>query len=257
MAPQTVFARHEIKYLVTRDEKSRIIAAMQGRMRPDEYGRSTICSVYYDTPTKMLIRRSIESPIYKEKLRLRSYCTASDGDTVFVEIKKKFKSTVYKRRVGVELHSAEAWLSASLSPPRTGIRPDKSQIMNEIDFFLSRYDGLAPSIFISAEREAFYAVDDREFRITFDDNILWRNTDLTLSAGIGGDTLLPDGMVLMELKAGGAFPLWICHLLSDEGIYKTKFSKYGTAYKNLYAAEYLHLHNEGEHSHDINLQGAF
>lgn len=35
-----------------------------------------------------MIRNSIEKPIYKEKLRLRSYGTPSADDKVFIELKK-------------------------------------------------------------------------------------------------------------------------------------------------------------------------
>lgn len=236
MPIQNVFARREIKYLISHEQKSHIMAAMEGRMMPDEYGRSTVCSVYYDTPDKLLIRRSIESPIYKEKLRMRSYGTAKAGDKVFVEIKKKYKHVVYKRRVRLELCEAERWLSGTPPERKADIKSTKAQIMNEIDFFLKRYNNLEPSVFISAEREAFYGTDDRQFRITFDDNILFRDTDLSLDAQIYGQPILAPGTVLMELKSGGALPMWVCRLLSEEGIFKTRFSKYGTAYRNSIAA---------------------
>jgi hypothetical protein len=69
--------------------------------------------------------------------------------------------------------------------------------------------------------------------VTFDDNILWRDYDLDFSKGsYGMDTLLPDE-VLMEIKTEGAIPLWMVKLLTDNHIYKTTFSKYGTAYQML------------------------
>ncbi|MBQ8249278.1 MAG: polyphosphate polymerase domain-containing protein [Clostridia bacterium] len=237
--PQTVFRRQEFKYLITHAQKEKLLSLMDKYIVPDEYGRSTVCSIYYDTPTSMLIRRSIESPIYKEKLRVRSYGRVNKDDTVYVEIKKKFKHIVYKRRVGIPLGSAERWLSGDVIERAENIKPRTAQIMNEIDFFISRYSPLEPAMFISAEREAFYAANDREFRITFDENILSRSTELSLSSDIYGTPILPDGMVLMELKSGTSLPLPICHALCDEGIFKTKFSKYGTAYKNALAEKYI------------------
>jgi len=251
MAIQNVFRRHEIKYLVTSEQRKRITDAMTKYMVPDEYGRSTVCSVYYDTPDKLLIRRSIEGPLYKEKLRVRSYGTAKDGDRVFVEIKKKYKHVTYKRRVGLELREAERWLSGTPPERTSDIKPSRAQIMNEIDYFLSRYNGIEPSVFISAEREAFYAKDDHEFRLTFDDNILWRDTELSLSSDVYGAPLLEAGTSLMEIKVGAAYPLWICRLLSEEGLFKTKFSKYGLAYKSTLAAEYLF---KGETENDGDFQ---
>ena len=46
-----------------------------------------------------LIRASLEKPAYKEKLRLRSYGVTEPGGEVFLELKKKYKGIVYKRRI--------------------------------------------------------------------------------------------------------------------------------------------------------------
>jgi len=99
MKIQTNFNRYETKYLITKNQQETILKAIGERIKPDEYGKSTICNIYYDTPDYLLIRRSMESPLYKEKLRLRSYGVANKRTPVFLEIKKKYNSVVYKRRV--------------------------------------------------------------------------------------------------------------------------------------------------------------
>lgn len=223
MAYQLVFKRREVKYLVSRDDVPRLKEAMLERMRPDEHGRSTLCNVYLDTPDHLLIRRSLEHPLYKEKLRVRSYGVATADSPAFIEIKKKYKSTVYKRRVATTQQAARDYLLG-------GVRLPDSQVVREIDFLLERYANLEPAVFLSYEREAFFATDDREFRITFDDNVLWRDHDVSLAAGIGGEALLPEGRVLMEVKAGGAYPLWATRMLSEFQLYPGTFSKYGRAY---------------------------
>ena len=73
MAFQTVFKRYELKYMLTLAQKEKIVAQMAPYMKLDKYGRTTIRNIYYDTDTYLLIRRSIEKPAYKEKLRIRSY----------------------------------------------------------------------------------------------------------------------------------------------------------------------------------------
>ena len=88
-------------------------------------------------------------------------------------------------------------------------------------------------VFLSYEREAFYSKDRSDFRVTFDDTILCRQEDLSLESEAYGTPILPEGMVLMEIKCSGGIPLWMTHVLSEEQIYKTSFSKYGTAYKTL------------------------
>ncbi|MBQ8508404.1 MAG: polyphosphate polymerase domain-containing protein [Clostridia bacterium] len=230
MTVQKVFARHEVKYLITKAQRALIEERMEPYMRPDEFGRSSICSLYCDTPDSLLIRRSIESPIYKEKLRLRSYGRAGDEDTIYIEVKKKFDSVVYKRRVGMKQSDAmEALASCSM--------PGSDQISREIDFFLKRYGSLKPAMTIIGDRQAFYAKDDHEFRVTFDENIRYRADNLTLNAPPDGIALTDSDTILMELKAGGAIPLWMCRLLSEQKIFKTSFSKYGGAYRQIHSKE--------------------
>ena len=69
--------------------------------------------------------------------------------------------------------------------------------------------------------------------MTFDDHILCRQSNLSLESDVGGNLILDEGLVLMEIKCSGGIPLWMTEVLSKERIYKTSFSKYGTAYQTL------------------------
>lgn len=227
MASQTVFKRYELKYMLTPQQKERVLAAMAPYMALDKYGRTTIRNLYYDTDTYLLIRRSIEKPAYKEKLRIRSYHRADADDTVYVELKKKYKHVVYKRRIALPNGEATAWLAGESHPQPT------TQIAEEIDYFCAFYGTLCPTVFLSYEREAYYAKDGTDFRVTFDDTILCRQEDLSLTSEVYGTPILPDDRVLMEIKCSGGIPLWMTAVLSREKIYKTSFSKYGTAYRTL------------------------
>jgi len=227
MAAQTVFKRYELKYLLTYAQKETVLDAMRPYMSLDKYGRTTIRNLYYDTDTYLLIRRSIEKPVYKEKLRIRSYSRASAGSTVFVELKKKYKHVVYKRRISLPNREAMVWLSGKKHCNQY------TQIANEIDYFLELYGTLHPTVFLSYEREAYYCKDGGDFRVTFDDNILCRQNNLSLDSEVWGTEILPEGKVLMEIKCSGGIPLWMTQVLSKERIYQTSFSKYGTAYRML------------------------
>lgn len=225
MSYQMIFQRYELKYLLTPKQKMEVLQTMEPYMAIDQYGRTTIRNIYFDTDTFRLIRRSIEKPAYKEKLRLRSYQRAMDQDPVFVELKKKYKSVVYKRRL--VLPQAQAMDCLCTGKPL----PVDSQIAQEIDYFCSYYKKLSPTVFLSYEREAFYALDGSDFRVTFDENILARRKDFSFEKGIYGIPLLPAGMTLMEIKTSGGIPLWMVRCLTENKIYKTSFSKYGTAYQ--------------------------
>ena len=225
---QCVFMRYELKYLIDREQKEAVLRAMREPMQPDRFGRTSIRNLYYDTPNYRLARRSIEAPCYKEKLRVRSYARVTDADdTVFVELKKKYQSVVYKRRLPLPEGEAMHW-----TKPR-----DDSQIAEEISSFLSFYRELRPVVFLSYDREAFAGEND--LRITFDENIRFRQTELSLRVDPWGTQLLPPDMTLIEIKCGGSYPLWLAHVLSENRIYKTSFSKYGRAYQTIFQEEAL------------------
>ena len=240
MAYQAVFKRYELKYLLTREQKARVLAAMEPHMALDRYGRTTIRNLYFDTDNYRLIRRSMEKPAYKEKLRIRSYQLAGPDSTVFVELKKKYDAVVYKRRLALPEQLAMAWVGSGRGgsdkflekKPGTGLPegspascPDipQTQICREIEYFMRFYGTLRPVVFLSYEREAYYSRDGSDFRITFDDHILCREHDLTLQKEAAGISLLDDGLVLMEIKCAGGIPLWMTRVLSEEHIYKTSF----------------------------------
>lgn len=231
MNTQMVFKRYEIKYLLNRKQKEKVLQAMEPYMELDGYGRSTIRNIYYDTDNYRLVRTSLEKPVYKEKLRVRSYQTASPGDKVFVELKKKFDSVVYKRRINIAEGQAMEYLAGAAPAPI------HTHITEEIDYFLQFYQTLAPRVFLSYEREAFYTREPGEFRVTFDENILFREEDLSLGCGIYGEALLEPGYTLMEIKTPGGIPLWMVKALTEEKLHKTSFSKYGSAYQTMFLRE--------------------
>ena len=234
---QSVFKRYEMKYLLTQQQKQRLLAEMAPYMQLDQYGRTTIRNIYFDTEDYRLIRHSMEKPAYKEKLRLRSYEQAGETDPVFVELKKKYDSVVYKRRVVMPQQQAIRWLCNGEPQPET------SQILREIEYFRSFYETLRPTVFLSYEREAYYCTNGEDFRVTFDENILSRQENISLSSEPGGIPLLPEGMVLLELKTPGGIPLWMSRFLSRERIFKTSFSKYGTAYRDQIFSRNKEEHN--------------
>lgn len=247
MPVQTVFKRYELKYMLSPGQKQAILAAMAPYMTLDRFGRTTIRNLYFDTDTFLLARRSIERPVYKEKLRLRSYALAGTDSPVFVELKKKYDSVVYKRRCVLPQNLAMDWLLGHTPPPLD------TQIGREIDYALAFYQTLRPRVFLSYEREAYAMADGTDFRITFDDTVLCRQEQLSLCAEPWGAALLPPDRVLMEIKCSGGIPLWMVEALSREKIYKTSYSKYGTAYQTMICPQLMqgrtwHIKEEAYHA---------
>lgn len=221
---QRCFQRYEKKYLLNPEQYQKIRAGLAPYMEADEHGRYTICNLYYDTPDFQLIRASLDKPVYKEKLRMRSYGVPADGDSVFVELKKKYKGVVYKRRTALEAGEALDYLAGRCNPRA------KDQICREIDWFLGRYHPV-PQVFIAYDREALAGLEDRVLRVTFDIDLRWRDTALDLRSGDGGERITSRDQILMEIKIPGSAPVWLSRLLSENSVFPTSFSKYGVCYR--------------------------
>ncbi|MEE0928587.1 MAG: polyphosphate polymerase domain-containing protein [Acutalibacteraceae bacterium] len=222
---KNIFKRYELKYILTQNQAETVIKEIEKHMEVDPFGETDILNIYYDTPDGRLIRNSIDKPDYKEKLRLRCYGVPSDNSPAFIELKKKYDSIVYKRRLPATYGQAVSFLE-------TGKLPD-TQIGREIEYFLQFYKTLAPSMVVTYHRKAYLS---GEFRATFDSNILFRTRDLDLRSGIYGEQVTDK--VIMELKSANAIPFWLLRVLSENKIYKQPFSKYGTAYKKVKGEQY-------------------
>ncbi len=222
---QTCFERYEKKYRITAAQQQALLAGMRPYMTADAYGEYTICNIYYDTDDWRLIRASLEKPVYKEKLRVRSYGVPGPDGKVFVELKKKYDGVVYKRRITTQARLVAPFLAGQLPGQ------DFGQIGREIRWFQDFYH-TKPKVYLAYDRQAFAGIEDSELRITFDTGLRWRDTDVDLCAGDYGAPILPDGEILMEIKIPGACPLWLSQLLSEVGAFPSSFSKYGTCYKN-------------------------
>ncbi len=231
MNVQTVFKRREIKFLLSAEQKAAVLEAIAPYMKPDIYGKSVICNIYLDTDNFRLIRRSIEKPVYKEKIRLRSYGTVSADENIFVELKKKLSGVVYKRRLSLPQRDVMCAIKEGKE------FENDSQIGRELNYFRHFYENPTPRVFLSYEREAFFAKESG-LRLTLDENILYRTDNLTLTAPPYGKHVLDEGLTLMEIKTPSAIPLWLSGELSRHKIFKQSFSKYGTAYTDLLKENY-------------------
>jgi hypothetical protein len=219
-----VFERIEVKYLLDDLQYTELMKRLQPMAAIDSYGKTSILNIYFDTPDYKLIKNSLEKPVYKEKLRLRTYGTPQDDTNAFIEIKKKYKGVVYKRRISMPYSEAIDYLVNGGEPKK------KSQISSEIDYFLHYYKGIRPAMAISYDRIAMAGIEDPNLRITFDTNIRWRNDHLSLKEGNTGNDILLPGQHLMELKIAGAMSVELAHILDELNIRKTSFSKYGKGY---------------------------
>ena len=188
--PKTIFERTEKKYVITVSQKNELLSLISDKIKSDEYGKSNVNSIYYDTDDYRLIRNSIDKPAYKEKLRLRSYSVPKGDSIVFLELKKKYKGVVYKRRKTLKYDDAQKYL-------KSHILPDNSQIMREIDWTMNFYKMLMPKMFIGYDRLAYVGSADENLRITFDFNLRFRTDNLSLDCGNYGENIIGNNYFIM------------------------------------------------------------
>ncbi len=215
-----VFERYENKYKLSPIQYEKVKREIEKKMRPDEFGETTICSLYYDTDNYRLIRRSIEKPEYKEKLRLRSYGFGKDKK-VFLELKKKAFGIVYKRRIVLTNSQAFSFFEKNEKLPNC-------QIAKEIEYFKNYYGNLKPAFLVMYDRTSYKG--DNDLRITFDKNVRFRKERMNFWSGSDGENLLGGGEALMEIKTCTAYPLWLVKILNENKVYSSSFSKVGAAY---------------------------
>lgn len=100
------------------------------------------------------------------------------------------------------LAEAEKWLE------RRECR-QASQIGKEIDRAFDFYQGLAPAMVLSYDRIALLDKDDPDLRITFDSQILWRKSDLSLQAGVWGTAATGRRPAADGDQDAGSMPMWL------------------------------------------------
>lgn len=217
-----VFERYELKYKLSMKEYQMMKEELLKYMKVDKYGISTIQSIYYDTPSYTLIRKSIDKPAFKEKLRLRSYGLADPDTPCFLEIKRKAEGLVYKRRIPVKEQIAKDFMNYK------GDFED-TQISRELTYFRDYYKDLIPQFLIIYERESCYK-ENSEVRVTFDFNPRYRTTDLNLHTSLEGIPLMNEEVVFLEIKVLHNMPLWLTQILTKLKIKRGSISKVGEAY---------------------------
>ena len=222
-APIVTMKRYELKYLLNGEQTAYLRQRLTGHMQADKYGKTSIASLYYDTPDFRLVRASLEKPAFKEKLRLRSYGLAGEHSPVYLELKRKAEGIVYKRRVQSTPDKVDGFFA------RTGEICEPGQINRELCCFRDHYRDLEPACLIIYDRTAYFEPEG-DLRLTIDENPRCRWEKLNLCTSMEGASLLPEGYTILEVKVQQAVPLWLCDILNKGKIYQSSFSKYGTAY---------------------------
>lgn len=231
-----VFDRIEKKYLISAGQKKRLLKTIKKYMRQDGYHKSEVINLYFDNDSYDLIIQSIDRPEFKEKVRARSY---GGYDRVFIEIKTKIKgkdnNVGYKRRVMITHEDFDEFIKGKTTLEKLSQRSIETgndiQIAKEADYLI-QYFNLKPKILIVYNRESYK--DENNLRITFDENLKYRNKNLSLIKGKRDKIYFKnEPNIIMEIKANGVIPLWLVKIMSAEQVYPQQFSKIGKVYERL------------------------
>lgn len=231
-----VFDRIEKKYLITKTQKRRILSEIKKHLKKDDYHKSEVYNLYFDTDNFDLINQSIDWTTFKHKLRARSY---GGYDRVFLEIKTKLRgrdnNPGFKRRVMITRNDFDELVDKKASAVELAMRSIETkndlQIAREVDYFISHFN-LLPKIMVMYDRESYKGEDG--LRITFDENLMYRDDDLSFNSEKHGKIYFKDNKnIIMELKSHGVIPLWLVSKMSKLKIYPQQFSKIGKSYEKI------------------------
>lgn len=221
----TIIDRFEQKYFITDSDYKKLMRKINDKLEKDKYFKETIYNVYFDNDSNELINRSMDKPMYKEKVRLRSYEIPKNDTVVFLEIKKKFDDYGNKRRIEITHKEALDYIEKRKIPKCN------KQIMNEIDYCFNKYN-LKPIVSINYDRLAYYFKEDPSYRITFDNNVRYSFNDVSLK-DLSDSNLLFENGYIMEVKTLNGLPLWFNKILDELRIYPTSYSKIGKIYTSI------------------------
>ena len=221
----TIIDRMEQKYFISFDKYKELMDRIEDKLVKDRYFDERIYNIYFDNDEYEFIIKSLDKPLYKEKVRLRSYSEAKEGTNVFLEIKKKFMGHGNKRRVVIDYNDAINYIDNNIIPDTN------KQIMYELDYTFKK-NNLKPKISLTYDRLSYAFKEDESYRVTFDTNIRYSNKKLDLVNIDDEDSLFNDGYI-MEVKTLKGYPTWFSKALNELKIYPTSYSKVGEAYKKL------------------------
>ncbi|MBQ9180592.1 polyphosphate polymerase domain-containing protein [Candidatus Saccharibacteria bacterium] len=235
------FNRVEKKYLLTKQQYKRVLSIVRAHMEKDEYFRSSVYNLYFDTDNYDLIVQSIDRPLFKKKFRARGY---GGYDKVFLEIKTKLLKEIsemedsnlgYKRRILLSHRDFDTFLSDGEAYKIIAGKENPSQvdlqIAREVDYFKNHFN-LKPKIMVRYKRESYAGVNG--LRITFDKDLKYRTSHLSLNDRQEDKNYFKNGKnIIMEVKTHVAMPMWLVYILSKEQIYPERFSKIGKIYEQI------------------------
>ena len=240
---ETRFKRIETKYVVSKENLEDLLTDLKEYLVEDDYPTSTISNIYFDTDNFDVIQDALDGNHRQEKIRMRTYLANPKSDSkVFLEVKAKDEEGIGHK---FRLVSTPLAITNLMTDGKNHGQITDRQLLQDIHHLRQRYDeGLKPRMYIyydrfsMKEKETIQGYAYNKVRVTLDQNLTYRDEDVSLFKGNHGFPLLDEDTIIMEIKAPGKKPDWLQTILDKHGLEEQKFSKYSCAYHKSQGLDY-------------------
>lgn len=235
--------RHEAKYVIPVTLLPDIREFIRPFCEPDPYTKGDpptyrVTTLQLDTPDFALHNAKEHEALNRFKLRIRTYGEPGENP-VFLEIKRKIRSTIVKSRTSVPF---DAWGPHLLTEPMVSLEfKSRKEEIGFLEFRrLTEEIGARPVVLVRYVRESYFGRIDHYARISFDRRLEYQPTTSWTSWGRGGRWIPMDSSmaqdkqnaysgVVLELKTLSDAPKWMIDLVVEFGLERTGNCKYSTA----------------------------
>ena len=232
---ETTFKRIETKYVVSKKILDKLVQDLKKYLVEDDYPISTISNIYFDTEDFAVLQDDDFGNKRKEKVRMRTYLSQPKADSqVFLEIKTKDQEGIGRK---YRLLSTPSSIINFITKGHLDASITDTVVIEKVKKLQHDYKlAIKPRMYIYydryslKEKKYIEGYDYHKIRITIDQNLIYRDENVSLFAGNHGAPLLDSNTVIMEIKAPGNKPQWLQDILDKYGLMEHKFSKYSCAY---------------------------
>jgi hypothetical protein len=225
--------KYEFKYIVPVSLMDQLREAIRPYVELDPYAAAmedhhyTVRSVYFDTSRFDYFYEKVDGYKIRKKIRIRGYNQNTGDDTVFMEIKRKFKEPIEKDRERLTFEVMKRLMAGEGSRAFGDVEDDHG--VNGAGKFLFHVyrNNLKPVVLVIYEREAFFDRFKNDVRITIDKNL--RSVAYPCIDDLySEDKAIPalKGNFILEVKFKDHFPGWLRIITGQLGLIKRSASKY-------------------------------
>lgn len=231
------FRRFEFKYVMPKAIAERIVPELLTYMYLDEFAGEKehyeVHSLYFDSPEFKSYHEKIYGVMNRKKIRFRFYeQDIHKNAEVFFEIKRKSDEVILKdRSIETKMRLGE-FLNNPFSLTKTG---GNEKFYNEFLYEYFQYR-MEPKVFVSYTRKPFFSKFSRDFRVTFDSQIIASKVETYCNTSLQAKEYVPihPEDIVMEVKFRTKIPRWFHRIIDEYKLKKSPFSKYCEAVKTCY-----------------------